>query len=505
MKKMPHLIKVDDVWKYSGRILDTAGPANPLQIVPDISPSTFVCPVVDRWSPIAYSIMVHAHVELTHHGGVRSTLSAASGIAHVIGGKTLAAEIRSNCGYCKRYKAKLEKAAMGPLPVERMTIAPAFYHTQIDLFGPMDSHCKHGRRAVVKTYGVIFKCCTTLAISVLVMDGYDTSSFLDTFYRFCSRFGIPGKVLIDAGSQLLAAFRTATFSVADLTATVNCKTGVQVEFSVCPVGAHEAHGLVERSVREVKKLFSTVFHGLKMDILRLETVFSWISNELNSLPMCLGDDYKDLEHCDLITPNRLLMGRNNRRAIGGLIVDGHPNRIIHQIEELEQAWWKVWVAEKLQSLIPRPSKWIDGEPNIVIGDVVVFIKDRAEIGGLTWRLGRVKTVETSKDGICRRVVIEYRNAGEAVFRETTRSARHVAVLVREGELDIPGRLSAAQKAASTMFCGWGLRGGPGELHTGPGQGDVGVERGDDHGDVGVERGDDHGERDGGDDVHSVAA
>ena len=456
---------------YTGRIMEGAQPNDPLQIMHDLQPMNFVCPVVDRWSPVAYSVMVHAHVTLSRHGGVTSTLRAAENIAFILHGKQLAVEVWESCAHCKRYKIRLEKAVMGPVPPERITIAPAFYNVQVDIFGPLDSHCVHGRRAVVKNYGVVFKCCTSLAVAVFVMEGYSTSHFLDAFYRFSCRYGYPAKVFIDAGSQLLAAFRHTEFSMTDLTRQLNEKHGIMIEFEVCPVGSHEANGLVERSIQEIKKLLATVFHGLKMDTLRMETVFSWIANELNSLPICLGSQYRNLEHADLITPNRLIMGKNNKRAVSGLIVDPHPQRIITQIEAVEQAWWTVWVAEKLGSLVARPAKWPAGTPEIQVGDIVVFVRDKNDMIGCTWRLGEISEVETSRDGVCRRVVIKYRAGNETAWRSTRRSVREVGVLVREHELDLPGKLSRAQKAAGIMMCrqarGYG-RDGPGELHMGPG-------------------------------------
>ena len=471
--KLKHVIEKEGILYYSGRILDGVGPRNLSDVAVDIQKSSFICPVLDRFSPVAYAIMIHAHVTLSHHGGVISTLRAAETIAFVIQGKKLAVEVRNDCMFCRRFKAKQEKAVIGGLPVERMTVAPAFYHVQIDLFGPLEAHCKHGRRSVVKIYGAVFKCMTTLAVAVNVMDSYDTATFLDSFYRFSSRYGVPAKVFIDSGTQLLAAFRNGDFSVVDVTQTLNQEAGVTIEFDVCPVNAHEAHGLVERAIKEVKRIFLAVFHGVKMDILRYETVFSWICNELNSLPLCLGSNYRDLEHSDLITPNRLLLGRNNKRAVGGLNVDCQPQNVQRQMEDVMTAWWDVWLAEKLGSLVPKPPKWETGEPQIEVGDVVVFVREKNDVAGLTWRLGLVDSVETGKDGVIRRVTIKYKvirdnGDAEANFRFTRRSVRHVAVVVRENELDLMGRLSEAQKSAGVMF--W-RRGGvvreAGELHTGP--------------------------------------
>ena len=468
----------DDIAVHTGRLMDGVGPADPLNVMLDVEPLKFVKPVVDRWSPLAYSIMIHAHATLAHHGGAVSTLRSSETIAYITHGKSLAVEVRKHCGFCKRYRAKCEEAVMGPIPAERVTVAPAFYHCQIDLFGPFDSHCKHGRRAVVKVYGLIIKCMTTLAVSIFVMDAYNTASFLDGFYRHSSRFGYPAKVFVDAGTQLIAAFNNGEFSMHDVTQSLNGEHGVQIEFSVCTVNAHEAHGLVERAIREVKRILVTVFGGLKMDILRYETVFSWVANEINSLPVCLGGGYRNLEHLDLITPNRLILGRNNVRAPADLRVDHQPQSVLRQCEEIEQAWWDVWVKERLGELVPRAKKWSAGEPEVRVGDVVVFVKDRNDIMGVTWRIGLVSGTEASADGVVRKVTIKYRvvredGVVEADYRETKRSVRHVAVVVSEDELDLPGMLSEAQRRASVMMWRKKLAGGPCELRMGRGSG-VGV-------------------------------
>ena len=86
-----------------------------------------------------------------------------------------------------------------------------------------------------------------------------------------------------------------------------------------------------------------------------------------------------------------------------------------------------------------------------IGDIVVFVKDRNELGGLTWRLGRICDLETGRDDVTRRVTIEYKIDGETSFRSTRRSVRDVAVLSQEDDLDLAGVLSEAQRQANINF------------------------------------------------------
>ena len=204
-------------------------------------------------------------------------------------------------------------------------------------------------------------------------------------------------------------------------------------------------------IREIKKVFNVLFRGLKLDMLKLETAFFWVCNELNSLPMCLGNRYVDLDQLDLITPARLLHGRNNQRAVGKMAEGPRPTRLARQVAEIESAWWRIWADQRVADFVPKPAKWREGDPRIQEGDIVVFVKEKSELGGLTWRLGRVRETERGRDGVIRRVTIEYKLDNETVFRTTRRSVRDVAILYQEDDLDLPGKLSEAQRLANIKF------------------------------------------------------
>ena len=185
--------------------------------------------------------------------------------------------------------------------------------------------------------------------------------------------------------------------------------------------------------REIKKLFDTVYSGIKLDILGYETAFCWISNELNNLPVCLGSRYKDLDHLDLITPNRLIHGRANKRALSGFCTIESPSRMLQRMEDVFEAWWKAWHDEKISEFVSRPRKWLRSGPDLCDGDIVVFQKSGAEqvIGQPVWRVGRVVEVERNeKDGKVRAATVQYKNAGEHVFRTTRRAARQLAEIGR---------------------------------------------------------------------------
>ena len=436
----------DGVLYYSGRILDGSSVYDPEQTMSDLEPMKFVRPVCDRYSPVSYAIMIHSHSKLTHHRNTITTLRESRNLAFVLKGRDLSNEIREHCTFCKRFKARLIEVEMGKMHESRMTCAPAFFCAQVDLFGKYYAYCEHNHRSSVPVWGVIFKDPSSGAIAIYGMPGYSTGAFINCYLRHACRYGHPLKLFIDAGSQLMKACKDLEFSWTDLTTTLNSQFGVGVEHVVCTTGSHAAHGVVERSVLEVKRLLNVTYRTLRMDLYGYDTAFTFIANELNSLPLCLGSRYENLEHSDLITPSRLLLGRNNQRAPTGYPRIASKSRQISQLDAVYKAWWQTWKAEKLVDYIPAPSKWHKNSRPPVIGDIVVFIRDEAVLGESLWKLGTIEELIPSKaDGKIRAVMIEYKNPSEEKFRLTKRDVRKVAILYREGELELMEILNEASK------------------------------------------------------------
>ena len=438
---------------YTSRILDGQTIDDPEKTMLDLQPLSFVRPILDRYSPVAYAVMLHAHGVVSKHRNATCTLRESRSIAYILRGRDLSVEIREGCVSCRRYRAKLLEVEMGSVHENRLTIAPAFYLVQVDLFGPYLAICEHNHRSTVKCYGVVFKDPSTAAIAIYMMQNYTTAAFLQAYTRFSSRYGHPSKLFIDAGSQLIKACREAEFSIVDVAKELTTKFQVGVDYETCPVGGHNAHGAVERSIREIKTLLGRVFSGLKLDLISYETCFAWISNELNCFPICVGSRTSNLDHVDLITPSRLLLGRNNRRSLGGYVKFESPSKLMSQMDLAYRSWWKTWMNEKIVDYIPQPKKWPKTTLQPAVGDIVIFLKAESEagFGEPVWKLGKIEEVEYSADGRIRAVVIAYKNDGEKVFRTTRRSTRKVAILHHEGELELTERLNEASKAAGIQY------------------------------------------------------
>ncbi len=96
-------------------------------------------------------------------------------------------------------------------------------------------------------------------------------------------------------------------------------------------------------------------------------------------------------------------------------------------------------------------KWYRLGPAIQVGDIIVFQKrpEEQKLGTPIWSVGRViQTVPVTVDGLIREVVVEYKNASEKVFRTTPHTARSVATLFKEEDLDLTQKLSAASREAT---------------------------------------------------------
>ena len=121
---------------------------------------------------------------------------------------------------------------MGPVSDHNLCIAPAFYISQVDIFGQFPAYSYVNKRATIKIWFVIFCCCITGAVDIKVMEDYSTCSFVLAFTRFSCKVGYPKKLLPDAGSQLVKGCKSTTITFSDTCSRLH-EFGVLYE--VCPL------------------------------------------------------------------------------------------------------------------------------------------------------------------------------------------------------------------------------------------------------------------------------
>ena len=431
----------NEILYYTGRILPTDqinAIGKVTTTMKDLSSSTFCVPIIDKNSPLAYSIIqeIHWNHPTAMHSGVETTWRYVMQVCYILEGRSLVKLVRSSCHRCRYLLKRKFNVAMGPLSKDNLKIAPAFFSTQADLAGPFLSYSQHHKRTTVKIWLLVFCCATTTAVKIKVMDSYNTTSFLQAFTRLACEVGYPKKILIDEGSQLVKGCKTMQLNFVDIQQHLHSK--LNIEFDTCPVGGHNVHGRVERKISEIRKSIEKSASNERLSLLHWETLAATISNTINNLPLAVGN-IKEFEMSDLITPNRLLMGRNNDKSPSGpLLVSKDYDKIILANKKIYDAWFECWLTAHVPILMMQP-KWFNCDEDLKPGDIVLLTKQESNLSS-TYQFGMIKNVDRSRDGKIRKATVQYQNANENVKRETNRSVRSLVLIRSVDEVDLSARL-----------------------------------------------------------------
>ena len=105
------------------------------------------------------------------------------------------------------------------------------------------------------------------------------------------------------------------------------------------------HGRIERKIRKIKKSVEKPYQNERLSVIQWETVCSEVSNSINNLPLALGNVTTDFESMDLITPNRLKLGRNNDRSPEEEhLLTNDPDNFTKANNKIFNAWFENWLA-----------------------------------------------------------------------------------------------------------------------------------------------------------------
>ena len=434
--------EIDGIMYYSGRILPDQKVGEKLSVGNvsfDLSEKTFCVPMVDKMSPVAYAISdeIHWYDFDVRHGGIESVLREIQCISYLIGGRKLVKDLKRSCIRCRILRKKRLEVVMGPKHDGNLCIAPAFHTSQVDICGHYISFSNANKRAQIKVWLVVFCCCATGAVDIKLMEDYSTDAFILAFIRFSCRYGYPCNLLPDPGSQLVKGCKDMVLSFSDIQQKLSVEYGVS--FKPCPVGAHYVHGKVERKIRMIRSSIDKELNNQRLSLVQWETLGQQIANSINNLPLGLGNKCSDLENLDILTPNRLLLGRNNNRSpTAPLILSHDVKKIVEKNNQIFSGWFNSWLISYVPTLMESP-KWFKNDRNIAEGDVVLFSKSEKEFENL-YQYGVVTSVSFSKDGRIRKVEVEYTNPSENVKRKTIRGCRDLIVIHPVEELGLSKEL-----------------------------------------------------------------
>ena len=99
---------------------------------------------------------------------------------------------------------------------------------------------------------------------------------------------------------------------------------------------------------------------------------------------------------DLLTPNRLRLGRNNERSPKGQMVTlAHPDKILQANESAFNSWFEVWLLCHVPKIFSQ-EKWFESDRQPRKGDIVLFLKQESGISNTDYTMESLKKWNTAR-------------------------------------------------------------------------------------------------------------
>ena len=388
----------------------------------------FHAPCILPSSDVFYAFCMFIHHSSAPHGGVESTLLQIMKRFHPIKARKQIASIIKDCIRCKIIKRKTLELEMKNHHSVRLTLAPGFSFIMIDLAQDFQTKVRHQGRQTMRTPALVIVCLVTGATAIHACEDWSTQSVVSALTRHACRYGLPTSIFVDPGGQL-KKLQNLSFSFTDFQHRVH--TGMSSEVIVSAAKSHSSQGRVERKICIIKDLLVKLGKtGLLMSFLAWETTFAQLSNHLNNLPVCKSSGRSVLSpEFTVLTPNRLLIGKNNERSLSGpMILDASPTQIVDRINEAQETFYQLLV-KQIHLLVPKP-KWFKTS-HVSVGDIVLFfieenlLKSRNQF----WKYGIVTSISGS------RLTIQYTTQNSFAKKLIERNKRDVVRIASESELD----------------------------------------------------------------------
>ena len=433
-------IKKGDILFNKSRILDgrrflqTAGLENS-EILRDQGINA-MAPVIDRWSPLAYAIGDHIHRRVAKHAGFETCFRHSHAFVHILQGFQLFQELGEDCVTCQKLNSRFIQASMGPIDDAKLTVAPAFWISQMDIWGPItvfvpgrEKNTRNSPALTAKIWIQVTVCVITKNVNLQVVEGHDARSLGEGITRLICEVGTPARLCIDQDSALMKTLRDGECQLIDLETQVRRKS--QMDFTVCPVSGHNSHGLVEAKIRVAQTGFEkSGANQWRMHATGAQTLMKAIENDMNNTPfgVTAGRCEGNTPILKLISPAMLRIGRiNSRTPAGPFLLPTGPRTIMDRVEQSYKLWYSAYQDSLLQKyLLDLQPRWFKSDTDTRVGDIVYFRKREGKLNG-PWTMGRISETTRSRDGVIRRADIEYHDL-EGTLQTTDRSVRSVVKL-----------------------------------------------------------------------------
>ena len=359
-------------------------------------------------------IIGYCHDKSYHQGRFITAAYLRNHGYHIIRqGKTVSKFI-SDCLICKKLRHAPKPQLMADLPTDRLSEAPPFAHSGVDVFGPYFVHDGQTTRrtsASKKIWVLLLTCLFSRAVHVEMLNSLDISSLKHALRRFTAIRGDCVMYRSDCGTNFVGA---TNLSEKESWGEVlrNCdEFGGDVSsdpvWKFLPPHASHFAGVWERKVGSIKNILDVSLSLLGSRRLGREELWTLLQEAaaiVNKTP--LGDISADPNDPYPVSPAALLTLRGSGSTDppsffpeGDLLSYG--KRRWKRVQYLADQFWVRWKRDYLKTLQVR-RKWQRRTRNVVVGDVVI-VKENSPRN--SWPMGIVTDTKFNSDGLVRSTTI----------------------------------------------------------------------------------------------------
>lgn len=329
-------------------------------------------------------LLVRFKHSLLKHCGVEAMLTSLRNEYWVVGARRLAKRVKSSCVSCCRHDSAPCDQVPAPLPVARVTRAPAFSVTGLDYAGPLFCREFPGK----KFYVLLFTCGVVRAVHLELTEALSSQETAMAFKRFASRRGTPSIVYSDNAK----CFRHVSEHLKEFALSVK-------DWRFIAPRAPWWGGWWERLVRSVKSHLKKSVGSRSLRRGQLSTVLCEIEACINSRPITFVGDAVDAP--EPLTPSHFLIGRMHGEAVEETPASPDEDEIRAMdamVQSRSEMFWQRWSQEYLRNL-PTGSRSLKSSRTLNKDSVVLIREDNTP--RMNWRLGRVEELIPGSDGLVR--------------------------------------------------------------------------------------------------------
>ena len=417
-------------------------------------------PLVERFSPLAYSIGHYVHENLARHSGYETCNRTSLGFCLILKGIGLYEELGNECTTCKKLRKRFIEVSMGPVSSHQFAVCPLFWVTQGDLFGPLTHYVPGRERNTRRTpaldskcYAFVMVCVVTKLVNIQIVETKDVGGISCALTRLGCEIGMPKLFLTDKDSGIMATLKGVKLELLDVKLRINKEHGVR--FETCPVAGHNAHGLVERKIKTAQELMDKCgIANARMHTTGLQTTAKLVENMMNNTPYgySYGRSQTNTKLMKLVSPNMMKIGRIHSRTINAPVKlpDG-PATMMDKVEKAYNVFYKLYNDTMVAKLIQETNaKWFRSSEDLKVDDVVYFRKAEGSVIKGEWTVGAVESVKFGRDGLVREATVKYCNPSENIPRYTTRAARSLVRLFNVEDCHWKTDMEEVRKMLKTM-------------------------------------------------------